>query len=462
MIGPRILVVDDDRDYLELVERRLRQAGYEAVLLFEDPQGVRERFAAGEGADLALIDVGLPGMDGRGLLEWIKRHSPATECLMVTAMNDARTAVACLRLGAYDYLVKPVSEEDLVFAVRRALERKRLLDLLAIERSRRPPAFESPEAFEGFITASAAVRKVLKEAELHAASDMPILITGESGTGKELLARAIHRASPRRERPFLPVNMAALSPELFESEFFGHLRGAFTGAEKDRPGHLRSCEGGTLFLDEIGNLSPALQGKLLRVLQDGEFTPVGSSLPQRADVRFIAATNEDLEGLITSRRFRLDLYYRIRGGWLHLPPLRERREDIPLLVAHVLTELGVPPQEREPAPGVIEALAAHDFPGNVRELRSILQAAVNLARGGRIALEHLPPELRARQSSPCFFQPNGTPLPLADVEKHHILTVYERLGRNKVRTARALGIGLNTLRRKLRAYGEGCGGDPPH
>ncbi len=455
MIGPRILVVDDDRDYLELVERRLRAAGYEAVVLFEDPRGVRERFAAGEGADLALIDVGLPGMDGRGLLEWIKRHSPATECLMVTAMNDARTAIACLRLGAYDYLVKPVSEEDLVFAVRRALERKRLLDLLAIERSRRPPPFEHPEAFEGFVTASAAVRKVLKEAELHAASDMPILITGESGTGKELLARAIHRASPRRERPFLPVNMAALSSELFESEFFGHLRGAFTGAEKDRPGHLRSCEGGTLFLDEIGNLPPALQGKLLRVLQDGEFTPVGSSLPQRADVRFIAATNEDLEGLITSRRFRLDLYYRIRACWLHLPPLRERREDIPLLVAHFLAELGVPPGEREPAPGVIEALAEHDFPGNVRELRSILQAAVNLSRGGRIALEHLPPELRAQRSAPCLVQPNGTPLPLADVEKHHILTVYERLGRNKVRTARALGIGLNTLRRKLRAYGEG-------
>ncbi|MEJ5359232.1 MAG: sigma-54 dependent transcriptional regulator [Desulfobacterales bacterium] len=454
MSGPRILVVDDDRDYLELMERRLRAAGYESLELYDDPLPARERFTAGPEVDLALIDVGLPGMDGRELLEWIKNHSAATECLLVTAMNDARTAIACLRLGAYDYLVKPVSEEDLVFAVRRALERKRLLDVLSIERSRRPPAFEHPEAFAGILTASAALRKVLKEAELHAASDMPILITGESGTGKELLARAIHRASPRRDRPFLPVNMAALSAELFESEFFGHVRGAFTGAEKDRPGHLRSCAGGTLFLDEIGNLSPALQGKLLRVLQDGEFTPVGSSLPQRADVRFIAATNEDLEALIAGRRFRLDLYYRIRGSWLHLPPLRERREDIPLLVAHFLAELGVPPPEREPGPGVIEALSAHDFPGNVRELRSILQAAVNLARGGRIALEHLPPGLRAKRIPTACFLRDGTPLRLADVEKHHILTVYERLDRNKVRTARALDIGLNTLRRKLRAYGE--------
>ncbi len=454
MSGPRILVVDDDRDYLDLMERRLRAAGYEEVELYEDPQPVQERFVAGPEVDLALIDVGLPGMDGRELLAWIKNQSAATECLMVTAMNDARTAIVCLRLGAYDYLVKPVAEEDLVFAVRRALERKRLLDVLAIERSRRPPPFEHPEAFAGILTASAALRKVLKEAELHAASDMPMLITGESGTGKELLARAIHRASPRRDKPFLPVNMAALSAELFESEFFGHVRGAFTGAEKDRPGHLRACEGGTLFLDEIGNLSPALQGKLLRVLQDGEFTPVGSSLPQRADVRFIAATNEDLESLIAGRRFRLDLYYRIRGSWLHLPPLRERREDIPLLAAHFLGELGVPPSEREPGPGVIEALTAHDFPGNVRELRSILQAAVNLSRGGRIALEHLPPELRSKRIPPvCFFR-DGTPLRLADVEKHHILAVYERLNRNKVRTARALDIGLNTLRRKLRAYGE--------
>ena len=255
----------------------------------------RQRFSKSEEAfDLALIDVGMPELDGQGLLETIKKHSPGTECIMVTAVNDARTAVQCLRQGAYDYLVKPVSEDDLIFAVKRALERKRLLDILHVERSRRPPVFEHPAAFQGFVTRSTPVLRVLKEAELHAASDVPILITGESGTGKELLARAIHLASPRRRHLFLPVNMAALTGELFEAEFFGHTKGAFTGAEKDRPGHLRHCDHGTLFLDEIGNLPLAMQGKLLRVLQDGEFTPVGSSAPQKADVRFVAATNEDI------------------------------------------------------------------------------------------------------------------------------------------------------------------------
>jgi transcriptional regulator with PAS, ATPase and Fis domain len=281
-----------------------------------------------------------------------------------------------------------------------------------------------------------------------------VLITGESGTGKELLARAIHLASPRRSRTFLPVNMAALSGELFEAEFFGHTKGAFTGAERDRPGHLRHCDRGTLFLDEIGNLPLPMQGKLLRVLQDGEFTPVGSSAPQRADVRFVAATNEELDQMVAGNRFRRDLYYRIRGSWLHLPALRERPEDIPVLAEHFLKES--PAGEGVRVDGaVIEALAGYDFPGNVRELKSILLSALNLCGGRSVSLECLPEPLRRKAAVNCLQPPrprDGQTVSLAEVERRHIVEVYRQLGGNKVRSARALGVGLNTLRRKLKSY----------
>jgi DNA-binding NtrC family response regulator len=453
-MGPRIIIIDDDRDYLDLVRNRLQTAGFISVDALDDSIGAAALFEAEEAFDLALIDVGMPELDGQGLLETIKKHSPGTECIMVTAVNDARTAVQCLRQGAYDYLVKPVSGDDLIFAVKRALERKRLLDILHVERSRRPPVFEHPAAFQGFVTRSTPVLRVLKEAELHAASDVPILITGESGTGKELLARAIHLASPRSRQLFLPVNMAALTGELFEAEFFGHTKGAFTGAEKDRPGHIRHCDHGTLFMDEIGNLPLAMQGKLLRALQDGEFTPVGSSAPQKADVRFVAATNEDIDQMVGSNRFRRDLYYRIRGSWLHLPPLKERCEDIPLLIEHFLNELGPSGDSLHPDDTALDALMAYAFPGNVRELKSIIQSAVNLSQGRRISLDCLPEHLRRRKAHAGDKRPHfdGTALHLADVEKQHILNVYERMSRNKVRTARALGVGLNTLRRKLKAY----------
>lgn len=449
-----IIVVDDDRDYLDLVRNRLQAAGFPAVDIFDDPIEAASIFESQGACDVALIDLNMPEMDGQTLLEVIKKHSPATECIMVTAVNDDRTAVQCLRQGAYDYLVKPVSEDDLLFGIKRALERKRLLDILHIEKSRRLPVFTRPEAFREILTNCPSLLRVLKEAELHAASDVPILITGESGTGKELLARAIHRASSRAGREFLPLNMAAVAADLFEAEFFGHIRGAFTGAEKGRPGHLRHCDGGTLFLDEIGNLPLALQGKLLRVLQDGEFTPVGSSVPQRADVRFVAATNEDLDQMVDTGRFRRDLYYRIRGSWLHLPSLKERREDIPLLIDYFLKDLRTFGEGLRLEDNVLEVLSAYDFPGNIRELKSILQSAANLSQGQSISIECLPQHLRRRS---LIAEPKRPPaamdsLLLAEIEKQHILSVYEKMGRNKVRTARGLGLGLNTLRRKLKAY----------
>ncbi|MFZ0241393.1 MAG: sigma-54 dependent transcriptional regulator [Desulfobacterales bacterium] len=455
-MGPRIIVIDDDRDYLEVMQGRLLAAGFPGVELEDDPRRAASRFEAEEFFDIALIDMTMPEISGLALLEIIKNHNPGTECIMVTAVNDARTATQCLRKGAYDYLVKPVAPEDLAMSLGRTLERKRLRDILTIEKSRDLPQLSNPALFAPIITRSHPVLRVLKEAELHAGSDVPVLITGESGTGKELLARAIHAASPRAAQAFTPVNMASLSAGLFEAEFFGHTRGAFTGAEKERAGFLKQTHRGTMFLDEIGNMPLEIQGKLLRVLQDGQYAKLGTSAPQKVDVRFIAATNENLEEMMSRRMFRKDLYYRISGGWLHLPPLRKRKEDIPLLAGHFLTEYCAP----GPPCGIEDAalcvLMEYGFPGNIRELRSIVQSAVNLAQGQSISLHCLPDHLhKAGAVAACTRASQAdVDMPLAEVEKKHILQVYRHLQRNKSQTARRLGIGMNTLRRKLKAYDE--------
>jgi transcriptional regulator with PAS, ATPase and Fis domain len=315
------------------------------------------------------------------------------------------------------------------------------------------PRLKNAEPFKPIVTRSPKVKRILKEAELHAGSDVPLLITGESGTGKELLARAIHKASPRSRFPFTPVNMASLTGSLFEAEFFGHTKGAFTGAQDSRRGYLEYTHHGTLFLDEIGNLMPELQGKLLRVLQDGEYFKLGASNQQKADVRFIAATNEDLERLMAKKAFRKDLYYRIRGGWLHLPPLKERKEDIPLLINKFLNDY----TEKDAAIDE-EAeclLMEYDYPGNIRELKSILQSAVNLAQGKPISSDVLPQHLKRRKSiSKCLVPSiSDETASLSQIEKSHIIKVYELTNQNKSRSASLLGIGLNTLRRKLRSYG---------
>ncbi len=449
-----IIVVDDDRDFLEIVRLQLSETNFSSVRIEDDPHVALNLFENKVAFDVALIDMNMPEMDGLSLLQRIKKISPETECIMVTAVNEARVAVTCLNRGAYDYLVKPASREDLVLAIGRAMEKKRLVDLIDIQQTRSLEPLKDKSPFKPIITRSTRMLRRLKEAELHARSDVPVQITGESGTGKELLARAIHRASSRRREPFTPINMAALTDSLFDAEFFGHTRGAFTGAEKERIGLLEYTEGGTLFLDEIGTMPMALQGKLLRVLQDGQYTKLGTSRTQKADVRIVAATNEDLGRQMAKNLFRKDLYYRIRGGWIHLPPLRQRREDIPLLVAHFLWECkGGHPEGIDE--GAMSLLMEYRFPGNIRELRSIIQSATNLAQGKRITaaffLDHLKQHAITRASKPPEGQP--TILTLAQVEKAHILKAYNLTGGNKAQTARALGIGLNTLRRKLESYG---------
>ncbi len=449
-----ILVVDDEIDFLQSVRRGLLAAGFRNIRTESDPFRAGAMFDRGEIFDVALIDITMPGMDGLELLARAKEACPDIETIMVTAHNDARYAIDALRKGAYDYLLKPVTWEDLVASIHRALERKRLLEILTLDKRPDIPGLKNPEAFKALKTSAPGIKKIFREAELHGMSNVPILITGESGTGKGLLAAAIHKASARRENPFTPINMASLPSELFEAEFYGHTAGAFTGAKQSRTGYVEQTNGGTLFLDEIGTLPFELQGKLLRVLQEGEFMRLGSSRPQTADLRIITATNADLDHLLQEGRFRKDLYYRLKGAWLRMPPLRERKEDIPLLAAHFMREIHTG-EGAGIEPGAMEILMHYDFPGNVRELRSIIHTAVNLSQGRPLKEQVLPPEVRKgalagqKQLAPNL---EGV-MPLAQWEKRYILEIYQRADRNKATTARLLEIGINTLRRKLSAYG---------
>ncbi len=449
-----ILVIDDEQHFLDSVRRVLNTAGFRDVVLEADPAKAIAIIERGDPIDLALIDVSMPGISGIEVLESIMRTSPDTQCLMITAVNDAKVAVQCIKKGAYDYLLKPISRDDLVLAVNRALERKRLLGVLDIKKTSDASHLKCVEAFEPIITRSINLFRIMKEAELHAVSNVPVLITGESGTGKELLARAIHDASPRAKHLFTPVNMAGLTGTLFDSEFFGHTKGAFTGAEQDRKGYLETTNRGTLFLDEIGHLPLELQGKLLRVLQDGEFLKVGSSHFQKTDIRFIAATNIELDPLIAKGKFRKDLFYRLKGAWLHLPPLRERREDIPLLIDRFMGEFEGTNKNKGIGDQTLSLLIDYDYPGNIRELRSIIQSSINLAQGRRISEVFLPEFLlkRNKRLKKKIPQQNGPIAPLEEIEKAHILKAYEYSKNNKAQTARLLGIGLNTLRRKLKYY----------
>ena len=449
----KILVVDDELDFLESVRRGLITSGFKDVHTHSDPLSVANLISNGSVFDVALIDITMPGMDGIELLQLIKNTLPRTECIMITALDEARLAVECLKRGAYDYLVKPVSKEELILSTKHAIERKRLLDILDIDKKLALPKLNNPQAFSPIITHNERMIRILKIAELHAADDAPILITGETGTGKELLAHAVHAASLRSNQRFTPINMDALTGSLFDAEFFGHTKGAFTGAERDRAGYLETTHRGTLFLDEIGNLPPELQGKLLRVLQDGEFIKIGTSKPRKVDVRIIAATNKDLDEMMAKDLFRKDLYYRLSGGWLQLPPLRDRIDDLPLLVNSFLKEFGAA-GGGSIEESVVDLLMAYDYPGNIRELKSLVKSAVNLSQGEPINLGCLPPHVQRKIAGlNKNSQIPRTAVPtLASVEKAHILKVYRMENNNKALSARILGIGISTLRRKLQQY----------
>jgi two-component system response regulator AtoC len=451
----RIFLIDDEQDFLESLERGLLISGFRNIRTESDPRTAAALLQQGEVVDVAIIDITMPGMTGIELLDLIRSCSPATECIMVTAADEASLAVSCIKKGAFDYRIKPLNLEELLIVILKALERKNLLEIQRIGKQKKIPDLVFPEAFAPIITQSEKMYQIMKEAELHAASKVPVLITGETGTGKELLARAIHRASSRASRTFTPINMSAMNATLFESEFYGHTKGAFTGAVQDRKGYLETTSGGTLFLDEIGSLPLEMQGKLLRVLQEGEYFKLGVSRPMGVDVRFVAATNSELDKLQEQGLFRKDLFYRLCGAWLDLPPLREREGDLVVLVDQFLQEYGGGHSRdiEEPAWAM---LSAYDYPGNIRELKSIVQYAASLAKGKSISIHHFPTYVTTAVSRKHRSTPPPSSMaviPLATMEKNHILNAYRTTGENKLQTARLLGIGLNTLRRKLQSYG---------
>ena len=441
-----VLVVDDEVPFLNGIRRCFSAAGFQRLVFLSDPVEAAKIILSEASFDLCLFDVNMPAMSGDKLLELVKGHSATTECIMISALDDARTALACLKKGAYDYLLKPLTCEELLSVVNRSLERRRLIDLVAV-RNQDALEVDDREAFSSILAQSEKMKRVMREAELHARGNLPVLITGESGTGKELLAQAIHRASSRAEEPFVAVNMAAVAGSVFESEFFGHVKGAYTGADRDRAGHIESAAGGTIFLDEIGDLPIELQGKLLRVLQEREYMKVGSSALRITDARFVTATHANLERMVERGKFRPDLYYRLKGSWVHLPPLRERREDIPLLIDHFLAESGTSIQ-----PEALAVLMAYDYPGNVRELHSLILSALTIARGCPISLQNLP-TLPTKKSAIVTRQiVDNNNLLLSHAEKAHIMSVYALAGRNKAAAAKMLGIGLSTLHRKIKEY----------
>lgn len=453
-MNPSILVVDDERAFLESVELRLTLDGYTDLTLVEDPLRV-EKLLDSQSFDIALLDIAMPQLSGIEVLKQIKERTPDTECIMVTASDSIPTVIKATKAGAYDYLVKPIVPEQLSHSIHQALEHQRLLRSLRFhQEDPTDHKLDHPEAFGSIITRSPRMLRLLHEAELHAGSEIPILISGETGVGKELLAHAIHQASQRYKGPFVAVNMLALSPTLFESEFFGHAKGAFTGADSERKGYLAQARRGTLFLDEIGDLSLELQGKLLRFLQEGTFTKVGQTTAEEANVRFLAATNLDLGREVREGRFRKDLFYRLQFARLDIPPLRHRKRDIGQLSEKFL-EASTRPHAILTEEAEAE-LIAHDWPGNVRELRGVIEAAANLAESGEI----LPKHLRIfvdEQSHPENIRVHplevGELETLKTVEKQHIIGVYEAVDRRKKQAALVLGISLATLYRRLEEYG---------
>jgi DNA-binding NtrC family response regulator len=447
----RVFVFDDDADSLQTVVAALRRDGFE-VFPFTDPRTGLERLAAEDG-DVVVTDLRMPGLTGMEVLRHVTKSNPGVPVVVLTAYGTVEGAVDAVRSGASDFLLKPVEIPRLRAAVFKAVKERGLRR--EIERLREEAGH--PPGVEGIVGSSRAMEEVLRKIRLVAPTRMNVLITGESGTGKELVARAIHALSPRTGRPFLPLNCAAIPETLLESELFGHEKGSFTGATAARPGKLESAEGGTLFLDEVGDVSLAIQAKLLRAIEQKEVLRVGSSHVLKVDVRILAATNRDLKTLVEEKAFREDLFYRLNVFAVLVPPLRERREDIPKLAGHFLELLGrensSPPKRLSPQ--ALKALLAYRWPGNVRQLRNALETAMLVSGGEEIGADDLPPEVTRSVVPPSSAGP--IPLPasrtLTEIERDAIRDALAKTGGNKTQASRLLGVALRTLHRKVKEYG---------
>ena len=454
-MGIRILVVDDELSMREFLAILLEREGY-AVDQADSAEAALALLDAGS-YDLVISDVKMPGLDGIRLLEIIKEHTPETAVLMMTAFSTAEQAVEAMKLGAYDYIAKPFKVEEIKILVRNALEKRDLKR----ENQRLRQEVQERFSFSGLIGKSKKMRDLYGLIEKVAPSMANILILGESGTGKELVARAIHYNSPRKNKPFVAVNCGAIPETLMESELFGHKKGSFTGAIIDRAGLFEQAEGGTLFLDEIGEVPLQLQAKLLRVLQEKEFRRIGGIADQKADVRIVAASNRNLEEQVRENSFREDLFYRLNVVQLQMPPLRERSEDIPLLVNHFFRKYLPAPQDGEfVTPAALKLLMSYAFPGNVRELENLVERCAVLGNH-EIDVACLPSQVRGTQPQPgtsCdefVIPPEGMDLEgyLDGIEKKILLQALDRCGGVKKKAAEFLGLTFRSFRYRLAKFG---------
>ncbi len=452
--GLRILFADDEAYLRDLMQEELPRMGHEVTVC---PDGAAAMKAMEKTTfDVALLDLKMPGMTGIEVLSRVRQISPDTQVVILTGQASVDTAVQALRLGAFDYLTKPCKWAELEVLLRRVAERRDLTNRASALETRLKAA-EGTTRLVGDSLGMQAVRSLI---ETVAPTDASVMILGETGTGKELIARSLHEKSRRAANAFIPVNCGALPENLVESELFGHRKGAFTGADVHRKGLFEVANGGTLFLDEVGELDRSIQVKLLRFLESGEIRRVGENDPFRVDVRVLCATNRELREMVDSEQFREDLYFRLNTFEIIVPPVRERKDDIPLLARHLLERHTS--QRGKPVPVItpqaLEALANHDWPGNVRELANAIERAVILSGGGPIRTDHLPAPAPSRRgpsapvpSSPHFSLPadNGSPPTLRDIEMKYIQVILEKHNGNKPAASRELGISLKTLYNKI-------------
>jgi DNA-binding NtrC family response regulator len=442
----QVLVVDDEKPTRVLMERELPPSGC-AVVTAQSGEEALDVLSRRD-FDVVLLDLRMPGLGGMETLRRLRSSGVTAEVVVLTGHPEIESAVEAMKLGAYDYLTKPFKLSEVEAVLRSAMEKRQLQEEnIALRRM----VGQEDEA-SVILGGSPAMQSLLRLVERVAASNAPVLISGETGTGKGLIARAIHRASPRADRPFLVINCSAFQDQLLESELFGHEKGAFTGAVSAKAGLFEVVDGGTVFLDEVAEMSPAMQAKLLQVLDTGELRRVGGTRLKRIDTRIFAATNKDLQQEVRAGRFREDLFFRLNVVSIEVPPLRDRREDIPRLVEHFLRRFRLPGrQAKSVSPEALELLVGYAWPGNVRELANTIERLVLLTPGTVIRPEDLPPNIHPTAVS-APREEEDAPLPLAEVERRSIIRALRYTQGKKAPAARILGIDVKTLTHKIRAY----------
>jgi two-component system response regulator PilR (NtrC family) len=449
----RILIVDDEKSMRELLTIMLRKDGHETVMAEDGLKAVK--LIEEDIFDLVITDVKMPKMGGVDVLKAVKDSSPETIVIMITAYATAETAVEAMKEGAYDYILKPFKVDEIKLVIRNALEKK----MLRVENTLLKREIEADKGFENFVGKSPAMEKVFDLITRVAEKNSTVLITGESGTGKELAARAIHDKSPRKDKPFVYIHCGALPEQLLESELFGHMKGSFTGAFENKEGLFEVAQEGTVFLDEISETTPAFQVKLLHVIQEREFKRVGGTVDIKVNVRIVAATNRDLQEEIQKGNFREDLYYRLNVIPVQLPPLRERRDDIPLLVEHFLEGHRKDGGPSRVSPEAMSRLMGYEWKGNVRELENIIERACALADGPVINADQLPQEVAKSGGRTCpvpdSLPEHGLDLEstLDGLEKDYLLKALEKAGGSKTEAAKLLGLTFPSLRHRLKKFG---------